>query len=251
MFYNLFFSPTGGTRKVAEILGDAMHVEQTIDFTPASVKLDSLQLTENDICLISVPSFGGRIPFSATDKLKTLKADSAKAILVTTFGNRAIDDTLLEMKDILSQNGFLCIAAIEAVTEHSFVRKFGAGRPDTQDQAELIAFAEIIQKRIADPNTATVNVPGKYPYKDFKGVPFHPAADSSKCVSCGKCAKVCPAGAIPMNDPKTTDPDRCITCMACTANCPKGARTLPDEVFAALETKLSAVCAEKKSNKLY
>ena len=82
MFYNLFFSPTGGTRKVAEILGDAMHVDQTIDFTPASVKLDSLQLTENDICLISVPSFGGRIPFSATDKLKTLKADSAKAILV-------------------------------------------------------------------------------------------------------------------------------------------------------------------------
>jgi ferredoxin len=54
-----------------------------------------------------------------------------------------------------------------------------------------------------------------------------------------------------MNDPKTTDPDRCITCMACTANCPKGARTLPDEVFAALEAKLSAVCAEKKSNKLY
>jgi ferredoxin len=251
MFYNLFFSPTGGTKKVAEILGDAMHIEQTIDFTPASVKLDSLQLTENDICLISVPSFGGRIPFSATDKLKTLKADSAKAILVTTFGNRAIDDTLLEMKDILTQNGFSCIAAIEAVTEHSFVRKFGAGRPDAQDQAELIAFAEIIQKRIADPNTATVDVPGKRPYKDFKGVPFHPAADSSKCVSCGKCAKVCPAGAIPMNDPKTTDPDRCITCMACVTNCPESARNLTNEIFAALEAKLSAVCAEKKSNKLY
>lgn len=251
MIYNLFFSPTGGTKKVAEILGNAMHVEQNIDFTPAAVKLDSLQLTEKDICLISVPSFGGRIPFSATDKLKTLKADGAKAILVTVFGNRAIDDTLLEMKDILTNNGFICIAAVEAVAEHSFVRKFGANRPDAQDQAELIAFAEIIQKRIADPDTAAADIPGKYPYKDFKGVPFHPAADANKCVSCGKCAKVCPAGAIPMNDPKTTDPDRCITCMACTVHCPKGARTLPDEVFAALETKLSAVCAERKPNKLY
>ena len=251
MFYNLFFSPTGGTKKVAEILGDAMHVEQTIDFTPASVKLDSITPGASDICIISVPSFGGRIPFSATDKLKTFKASGAKAILVTTFGNRAIDDTLLEMKDILTQNGFSCIAAIEAVTEHSFVRKFGAGRPDAQDQTELQSFASIILQRIANPDTAPVEVPGKHPYKDFKGVPFHPAVDETKCVSCGICATRCPAGAIPHVNPEMTLADRCITCMACVVNCPERARNLTNEIFAALEAKLSAVCAERKSNKLY
>ena len=251
MFYNLFFSPTGGTRKVAEILGNAMHVDQTIDFTPASVKLNSITPGTEDICLVTIPSFGGRIPFSATDKLKTLKASGAKAIIVTTFGNRAIDDTLLEMKDILTQNGFCCIAAIEAVTEHSFVRKFGAGRPDTQDQIELRSFAELILQRIANTNTNSVEVPGKRPYKDFKGVPFHPAVDEKKCVSCGICATRCPADAIPRDNPKITLADRCITCMACVTNCPESARNLTDEIFAALEAKLSAVCAERKSNKLY
>ena len=251
MFYNLFFSPTGGTKKVAEILGDAIHAEQTIDFTPASVKLDSITPGASDVCMITVPSFGGRIPFSATDKLKTFKASGAKAIIVTTFGNRAIDDTLLEMKDILSQNGFCCIAAIEAVTEHSFVRKFGAGRPDAQDQSELQTFAAAILQRIANPDTPPVEVPGKRPYKDFKGVPFHPAVDEKKCVSCGICAARCPADAIPRDNPKITLADRCITCMACVVNCPESARNLSDEIFTALEAKLSAVCAEKKSNKLY
>ena len=251
MFYNLFFSPTGGTRKVAEILGSAMLVDQTIDFTPASVKLDSITPGAEDVCLVTVPSFGGRIPFSATDKLKTLKASGTKAIIVTTFGNRAIDDTLLEMKDILSQNGFCCIAAIEAVTEHSFVRKFGAGRPDTLDQIELRSFAELILQRIANPDITPIEVPGKRPYKDFKGVPFHPAVNEKKCVSCGICATCCPADAIPHDTPKITLADRCITCMACVTNCPENARNLTDEIFAALEAKLSAVCAERKSNKLY
>lgn len=251
MIYNLFFSPTGGTRKVAEILGTIMHVDKIIDFTPASVKLDSIALSPDDVCMISVPSFGGRIPFPAAEKLKTLKANGAKAVMVSTFGNRAIDDTLLEMKDILIQCGFLCIAGIEAVTEHSFVRKFGANRPDVQDQAELRAFAATILQRLANAGLTSVDVPGKTPYKDFKGVPFHPAANENKCVSCGICAARCPADAIPRNDPKVTLADRCITCMACTVHCPEGARTLPAEVFAALETKLSAVCAERKSNKLY
>lgn len=251
MIYNLFFSPTGGTRKVAEIIANELNVTNTIDFTPASVKLNSLQLNKDDICLISVPSFGGRIPFAAAEKMKTLKGNGAKTVLVTVFGNRAIDDTLLEMKDILAANDFICIAAIEAVAEHSFVRKFGANRPDAHDILELKSFTEIIRQRIDSTNDTSVDVPGKYPYKEFNGVPFHPAADVSKCVSCGKCASVCPTGAIPQNDPKTTNPDRCITCMACTVHCPKSARTLPDPVFAALEAKLSAVCAERKPNKLY
>lgn len=80
MICNLFFSPTGGIRKIAEILGTAMHADKMIDFTPAAVKLDSLVLSQDDVCIISVPSFGGRIPFSTADKLKTLKANGAKSI---------------------------------------------------------------------------------------------------------------------------------------------------------------------------
>ena len=49
-------------------------------------------------------------------------------------------------------------------------------------------------------------------------------ADPNKCVSCGKCKRVCPM------DVDVTDPSRkrengteCILCMECVRNCPKGA----------------------------
>ena len=37
-------------------------------------------------------------------------------------------------------------------------------------------------------------------------------------------AEECPAGAIPLNNPKLTDKDKCISCMHCVAVCPKKAR---------------------------
>ena len=88
-----------------------------------------------------VPSYGGRIPSVVTDMFRNVKADGTKAILAAVFGNRAIDDTLLELQDVLEASGFVCIAGMEAVAEHSLMHQFGTGRPDQQDEKELLEFA--------------------------------------------------------------------------------------------------------------
>ncbi len=48
--------------------------------------------------------------------------------------------------------------------------------------------------------------------------------DTNKCVSCGKCAKVCPVGCA---DPvgKTVDSQRCVLCLECASACPVDAVT--------------------------
>ena len=54
-----------------------------------------ISLDKEDICIVAVPSFGGRVPAIAAERLERIRANGAMAILVVVYGNRAYDDTLL------------------------------------------------------------------------------------------------------------------------------------------------------------
>ena len=152
-------------------------------------KILQTEFSEDDICLIAVPSYGGRIPSVTVDKFQKLQAKGTKVILVAVFGNRAIDDTLVEMQDILENAGFVCVVGVEAVAEHSLMHQFGTGRPDQQDEKELIRFSEqIMQKIETKMECMKVELPGNHNYREYNGVPLKPVVNG-KCTSCGICAK--------------------------------------------------------------
>ena len=137
--YNIHFSPTGGTRKVADILCCALDGEfNEIDLCR---NIEQTSLGEDDICLISVPSYGGRVPVTAIERLKKISGNGAKAVLNCVYGNRAWEDTLTELQDTLEEQGFRCVAALATVAEHSIFRQFAAGSPDEKDKSELLEMA--------------------------------------------------------------------------------------------------------------
>ena len=134
--YNIHFSPTGGTKKVADIICSALDGEfNEIDLC-SNIELTSL--CEDDICVVSVPSYGGRVPATAVERLTSISGNGAKAVLNCVYGNRAWEDTLTELQDTLEDLGFRCVAALATVAEHSIFRQFATGRPDEKDKAELI-----------------------------------------------------------------------------------------------------------------
>ena len=97
-FYNIFFSPTGGTKKVADIVAKGTKLDaDEIDLIKETNKLRNVNFEKGDLCLVAVPSYGGRIPSVVTDMFRNVRGNGTKAILVAVFGNRAIDDTLLEL----------------------------------------------------------------------------------------------------------------------------------------------------------
>ena len=176
--YTIVFSPTGGTKKVGDCLGRALGPEiQEIDLTNPAAEFSSFLLGSKDICVVSVPSFGGRVPAPAAARLAELKANGAKAILVVVYGNRDYEDTLLELKDTLIQAGFRCVAAVAAVAEHSIMRQFAGGRPNQEDLEELERFAHQIKAAIeTEAVPDSVHVPGNTPYREYNGVPLKPKA---------------------------------------------------------------------------
>ena len=144
--YNIVFSPTGGTKKVADYLTGALEgAVTTVDLTDSKQDFHTVLLTKEDVAVISVPSYGGRVPAVATERLRAVQGSGARAVLVCVYGNRAYEDTLVEPEDAAKQAGFQVIAAVAAIAEHSIARQFAAGRPDVQDAAQLSDFAKQIQ----------------------------------------------------------------------------------------------------------
>ena len=217
------FSPTGGTKKVADAIAAGFHVPAVeMDLTKAD---SAVTLGENDALMAVLPVFAGRVPQISLERLSALKGNGQKAVAVVVYGNREFDDALLETKDALEANGFRVIAAAAFIAEHSMARSIANGRPDAEDEAICRRFAADVMAK--PDNAEPVHVPGNNPYKELKPSAFHPAANES-CVKCGVCAQQCPVGAIPLDDPSQTNNDLCINCMRCVEVCPVSNRALPD-----------------------
>lgn len=170
---------------------------------------------------------------------------------MVVYGNRDYDDTLVELQDTLTNAGFSCVAAVAAVAEHSIMRQFATGRPDTQDAQELSDFAGQIRTKMEEGTVSgQLVLPGNRPYKGYGGVPMKPQAGKS-CIRCGRCERECPVGAIPSEDPAVTDAAACISCMRCIAVCPQKARSVSKVLLAAGSMKLKKECSGYKRNELF
>lgn len=78
-------------------------------------------------------------------------------------------------------------------------------------------------RRMPHDKQTVPEIPGNRPYKKAGGAGLVPKA-TKDCISCGLCAKNCPAQAISRENLKTADSGKCISCMRCVALCPKSAR---------------------------
>ncbi len=250
--YEITFSPTGGTEKVSNLITKAFNRKTTsIDLTDSKLDFHAFRFTEEDICVAAVPSYGGRAPGIAISRLKKMTGGGAKAILVAVYGNRAYEDTLLELQDTLTDRGFQCVAGIAAVAEHSIMHQFAAGRPDAQDRRELTALAEEIRRRIeAGDLPERLELPGNRPYREFSGLPLKPKA-GRECTNCGLCAKQCPVSAISSDHPGRVDKEKCISCMRCISVCPSKARSVNKLLVTAAGMKMKKNCSTRKNCEVY
>lgn len=247
----LYFSPTGGTETVTKDVADRLSggTAQAHDLT---VSAKALSFGPEDVVVFGVPVFGGRVPAPVEERAAALKGDGTPAVLLAVFGNRAVDDALLELGGLLKKRGFRPVAAAGFVARHSVCPEFGAGRPDGRDKAAQAAFAAAVREKLdRDGTPAEVALPGNRPFRKYDGIPLKPETNRIKCGKCGACAKNCPVGAIPLSDPRRTDTKKCISCMRCVAICPHYARHTNPLVALAAKKAMAKFCTERREAETY
>lgn len=248
----IYFSPTGGTKKVIDTMADACECEKKeIDLAIPHAKYDQVDIHEEDVCMIAVPVFEGRVPKTIVPRLKQIRGNRATAVLIAVYGARAVDDAMIELRDICMEQGFRCRAAVAAVAEHSIMKIYGKDRPNQEDCLKLKEFSKQIQdlyQKNALPEC--VKVMGKRPYIEMGGVPVKPSGNEN-CIQCGICASACPAEAITSEDFRVTDSNKCILCMRCVTLCPVHARDFDPALIKMFQEKMRPAFAGERHNELF
>ncbi len=155
------FFPTGNSKKVAEAIAKGIQVPiEYVDLTPPSARTKKYEEFSDELAIISVPVYAGRVPTEAAYRIRRLtgkkepygakRANKTPAVLVVTYGNRAYEDALRELGDIVSEVGFKPIAAGAFIFEHSWSvpeKPTAHGRPDTEDLAKGEEFGKKIREK--------------------------------------------------------------------------------------------------------
>jgi ferredoxin len=251
----IYFSPTGTTRKIAEKIATGIGAKKTTtyDLTLPEGKCD-ISLTQGT-AIFAVPVYAGRVPAIVLDRIAGLKGEGNPAVLVAVYGNRAFEDALVELEDIVTERGFQVCAAGAFIGEHSYATDdypIANSRPNTDDLEQAVAFGRSIAKKIQNKDAAAPQIAGNRPYRnrpDLGGIA--PETVASDCILCGKCVNSCPTGAISMEKTIETNAANCIMCCACVKNCPTGARIFTHPGVQEKRVLLTNNCSEPKQPELF
>jgi len=227
----VYYSPTGSSRRIAEaVAGGLGKALGSVDLTSPEADL-GVVLGRDELAVIAVPVYGGRVPVTAAKRLAAVKGESGPAVILVVYGNRAFEDALVELKDMAVAQGFRPVAAAAFVGEHSFSTgdtPIAQGRPDEADLSKAAAFGLQVKRKLGTirGEIPDLSVPGNRPYRERSSPSegMSPETDPARCILCGACAKACPAEAIAVTEVVRTEKDKCTRCTACVKACPTGAR---------------------------
>lgn len=276
-----YFSGTGTTEKVVKYLSETLairlNVEHNyIDFSRVAIRDRKIEF-KKEILVIGVPVIAGRVPNLLLGYLNSIKCERTIAIPIVLFGNRAYDQALSELCDIVENAGACILGAGAFVGEHSFSKLLAKNRPDDNDYKELDLFAEALLEKLnkilqfieisSDKEIKKIlentwekpihryEVKEYIYYKPIDRYGNHIDIRKVKpetldsCIRCKKCVNLCPLGSIE-DDCKTVS-GICMKCCSCIKRCPVQAKIFTDKGFLYHKEELESLFIDRKSNEVF
>lgn len=225
-----YFTGTGNSRYIANKISDATG-ETVIDIGVRIRSGDTSPVKTDGRAVFVTPTYAWRIPRVIEAWIsKTELSGADKAWFVMDCGSE-IGNAAKYNRRLCTEKGFSYMGTAEVVMPENYIAMFGT--PDRRLAKIIIGRAAPVIDRIAA--TLSAGAPFDKPrnnlYDRFMSAAVNPMfyrffvkADKftadSRCISCGKCAALCPLNNIRLADGKPVWGKNCTHCMACIAYCP-------------------------------
>lgn len=263
----LYLSGTGTTEKVVRSFSKALGIQLSVPVKFISVNNPELRKEQilckpTELLVLGCPTYAGRVPNLILPYFQqNIKGQGGPAVPICLYGNRNVDDALMELSLTLEKNDFIPIGGAAVVGQHVFAPALGTGRPDNNDLRMMDTLAVELAKKLKEQDKLSpVVVEGQnpprphYSPRDRHGYPINilkvrPKTHKSKCKKCGICITGCPTGAI-APDPSMV-PGPCMKCGACLKNCPNEAKYYDDPGFLFHKDELEAKYTEPQKTKIF
>lgn len=97
---------------------DAAIVHTDLTFNAA----DDVALSPDDIVVAAAPVYGGKIAPVVKQRLRGLRGNNARCIVVAIYGNRAFENAVADFASFMTDAGLTVCGAAAFIGEHSILR---------------------------------------------------------------------------------------------------------------------------------
>lgn len=221
-----YFSGTGNSRHVAEVLGEKL--DRDLVDLGERIRTGNMDDISDDTVIVVTPTYCYRIPRIVEDYLSGLQISAKRVYFVltcgSTIGNAAHYAEALSNKiavpygdtfSVLMPENYIAMFDTTSMEESRSIIAKSEGTMENIARAIKKGETRGVSTGLKDKLISSVN--GIY-YRLFVKADKFYAKDT--CIGCGECERRCALANIVMEEGQPTWLDRCTHCMACINYCP-------------------------------
>jgi flavodoxin/NAD-dependent dihydropyrimidine dehydrogenase PreA subunit len=238
----IYFSQTGSTQKVAEIMSTVFTESgNSVRVVPLK-KATTEDATNSDLLGIGAPCFANQAPTPVKQFLRTLPKLNGKRAFVFSTSGGAPGRVLYDLTSLLRKKGMVVIGGFLTRGElhHPAPCMIGRmrGRPNQEDLARAQHFAKLVVEHISAGRSGSLvesrpdALKPRRGFYDLVGLVAidsllrlllpEPKLNPALCDKCQWCVYACPMDNIVLQ-PYPVLRDQCIRCYRCLTGCPQKA----------------------------